>query len=71
MRVLSTGTVRSITGTLTKNDDGLVIHFANKGSRDAFARWLSELQGDASRTPAERYELVRRQMDSGVQTQGE
>ncbi len=64
MKVLQTQTIRSIESTLTKNDDEFVLRFTNKGARDAFARWLDSLQADARQSSGERYEKVRRQMDS-------
>lgn len=62
--VLTTDAVRDVVGMLVKNDDELVIRFSSKISRDAFVRWLRGLQKDAAKSPAERYEVVRRQMGS-------
>lgn len=62
--VLTTDAVRAIVSMLAKNDDELVIRFRDKINRDAFARWLRGLQADAAESPAERYEVVRQQMNS-------
>jgi hypothetical protein len=62
--VLTTETIRGMEFR-TKNDDEMVIWFpGSKRNRDAFALWLRDLREDAVKSPAERYEVVRRQMDS-------
>jgi hypothetical protein len=49
---------------MAKGDDELVIMFLTQKERNDFVQCLKDLHEDARKTPAERYEVVREQMES-------